>query len=54
MDFGLCSVHFGVWPFEGRLLPQCQPRQPKMMGDTAPVPLAHGNCISPRDTKMPV
>lgn len=54
MDFGLCSVHFSVWPFEGRLLPQCQPRQPKLMGDTAGVSLAHNNCISLCDTEIPV
>lgn len=38
-DFGLRSVHFSVWPFEGRLLPQCQPRQPKTDG-------GHGSGVS--------
>lgn len=54
MDFGLLSVHFSVWPFEGRLLPQCQPRQPKVMGDMSRMSVAHNNCISLRDTKIPV
>lgn len=52
--FGLCSVHFGIWPFEGRLLPQCQPQQPKVMGHMDRVSLAHNNCISLCDTEIPV
>lgn len=45
---------FGIWPFEGRLFPQRQPRWPKMMGDRNRMSLARDNCLSARDTKIPI
>lgn len=46
------GVHFGVWPFEGRLFPQCLPPWPTMMGDMNQMSPAWNNCLSARDTKI--
>lgn len=45
-----CTV--GIWPFEGRLLPQYWPLWTKMMGDMNQVSLAHNNCLFAGDTNI--
>jgi len=53
-DPGSARCSFGVWPFEGRLFLQCQPRQPKTMGDVNQMSMACNNCLSACDTKIHV